>query len=208
MTKRARSKSPRRAPATSAHPIRLINELPLLHILSPEIGPGDAEVPELAPGTVTVHHAEQATEIRFTPSPFSDAFPDGCKGTLYVAESALLFWTGEKGFSVPYEKIVIHAISRGAEAAEDKEAEAPSVYVQLSGSDAVDAAGRPVEPPAADNGNGDAAHEEDEDEEEERDPRYDDEEDEMLELKLIPENAASREFWGGFDCSSPSLLSN
>jgi len=112
-----------------------------------------------------------------------------------------MFWVGSetdgKGFAVPYEKIAIHAVSRGSEASDGNEGEPACVYVQLMGSDAVDENGAVLERPAAGHGNGNgnaetAEDNEEDDDDEESDPRYDEDEEEMYELKLVPENSASR----------------
>ena len=173
MTKRARSPYARRAGPVSAHPIRVLAALPPLHLLRADVTPDDAAPrPE---GTATAH-AHAAAALRFSPGPFAAGFVDGASGELYVAEPALYFWDAAKcmGFGVPYEKIAIHAVSRGSEAADGKEAEPGCLYIQLLGSDAVDEDGNVVQAANAGAGNSET-----DEEGEEKDPRYEDDEDEI-----------------------------
>ncbi|KAI9006903.1 regulator of volume decrease after cellular swelling-domain-containing protein [Hyaloraphidium curvatum] len=194
MVKRPRSSSPQPAGPTSAFPLRALAALPALHVLSAEVPGPDAPRP---PGAVTAHHAEHGAAVRFHPaSPAPAVVPDGARGSLYVAESELIFWLpGEgRGLAVPYRAIAIHAISRGAEGGEGRDPEPPCVYVQVTSGEVVDADGKLLARGGA-NGHGEEKEEgaeaAEDAEEEEKDPRYDDDEDEMLEIRFIPQDASA-----------------
>lgn len=181
MTKRARSPSPRTA-RTSAHPLRLLATLPPL-----DTRPAGIAEPADPPAGAERAHCAVSASLHFSPAPPAGGLAEGCAATVYAAENALVLWdaANARGLSVPYEKIAIHAIARASET------EKGCVYIQLLGADMVDAEGNAVAAPT-----GDAPDEGDSDE---KDPRYDDDEDEMLEIRLVPEKEEDRGFTARFE---------
>lgn len=189
MTKRPRDNSP--IPASllpsNKQPLKLISSLPSpLRILS-----ADPAVPTPAEDNdaTTVHHLESNVTVYFSPEEISSDLKSGTKCELYVAEPELYFWIpsssenqNAKGLAIPYKVIAIHAVSRGSSDAEDNK---PCIYLQLTSKSVIDEAGRILPKPQSEG----AADEEEDDEE--TDPRYDDE-DEMVEIRVVPEDSSSR----------------
>ncbi|KAJ1722053.1 hypothetical protein LPJ53_003492 [Coemansia erecta] len=65
--------------------------------------------------------------------PPSPSLPAGLSGALHIDKHSLVFFSDEKllGFSIPYQSIVIHALSRGEH--KDKDGDDAHLYCQLDG---------------------------------------------------------------------------
>ncbi|KAI0033098.1 regulator of volume decrease after cellular swelling-domain-containing protein [Vararia minispora EC-137] len=71
-----------------------------------------------------LHYKEETASARFEPDVEGFTSEDGKRGTLYVIESALVFFSATgRGFQIPYPSITLHAVARAEQG--------PYIYCQL-----------------------------------------------------------------------------